>query len=184
MIKVNHISTQVIGGFNYPFALAWNFMKELKPLIQHFPSRMYSVFVSFQLLKTLDSLHKCSSKLIFSFEKPCKWNGLLLNHKNCDLRQLGVSERKAKVFFNEWKEFSIKMPAKMSKFLFNWSCDSLTSLTTEKISDVSTGKSLVIHGNFLVNSLIHIEKSKGPKVNHCGTPASAGSQLYVYMYDN
>ena len=108
MKKVNDVSTRAISGPNYFLPLVWNCMIELKPLIKYFSFRLYSVFISPQLLNTPDRLHKCSTKFLFSFEKSWKWKGLLLvlisllNHKNRDLRQLGVSERKASVF--PWME--------------------------------------------------------------------------------
>ena len=69
MRKVNDISTRAISGFNYSLLLVWDCMTELTPLIEHFPSRLYSDFISLQLLKTPDGFHKYSTKLIFSFEK-------------------------------------------------------------------------------------------------------------------
>ena len=57
MRKVN-ISTKVISGLNYSLPLVWNCMTELKPLIEHFSSRLYSDFISLQLLKTPDGLQQ------------------------------------------------------------------------------------------------------------------------------
>ena len=96
----------LVSGFKlHWFKITW---RSWNHLWKFFSSKLYSVFISLQLLKTPDGLHKCSTKLIFSIEKSLNWNGLLLisisllNHKNWDLRQLGVSEKKAKVFFHEW----------------------------------------------------------------------------------
>ena len=41
----------------------------------------------------------------------------LLNHKNWDLRQLGLSGRKAKVFFHEWKTFMQNLGNKLRETL-------------------------------------------------------------------
>ena len=114
MINVNNINTHIISDFKYSLPLVWDCMKELTPLIEHSSSRLYSVFISLQLLKTPDSLHKCSTKLIFSFKKSWKWNGLLLtltsllNHKNWDLRQHGLSESKWCILFEICYHFTLE----------------------------------------------------------------------------
>ena len=107
MILVHESLVVLIILFHW-FGIAWQSWHHLQNI---FSSKLYSDFISLQLLKTPDGLDKCSTKLIFSFEKSWKCNGLLLilisllNHKNWDLRQLGLSGRKAKVFFHEWKMF-------------------------------------------------------------------------------
>ena len=108
MIMVNDVSTRVISGFNYSLQLVWNCMKELKRPTEHFFIYNVFVFISLQELKTPDYLH---NKINIFFKKSWKLNGLLLilipllNHKNWDLRKVGVGYRKVKVFFHEWKIF-------------------------------------------------------------------------------
>ena len=45
------------------------------------------------------------------------------------------------------------------------------SLTTEKI-DVSSANNLAVDEMLLARSLMYIKKSKGPKIEPCGTPSS------------